>query len=89
VAIGYAGRKKDIGHTYRYEADRGGTLRLGAETQSPGFAKNPGVFRCPTGGPALYHWTRSDDYTVLRLRAIHDPCAVRQRILEADWSFVD
>ena len=90
VVIGYAGRKlKEPGHAYRYTANRGGTLRLGAETQLP--EKSPmvrGAFSCKRGD-ALYSWMRSADYTLLRLSPIRDSCAVRKRILTADWSFID
>jgi hypothetical protein len=85
VEIAYVGSKKPLGHAYAYAANRR-TLRLLHETQRPGLKHG---FACDHNGPALYEWTRSDDYTILRFTALEEPCPVRRRILEAEWSFVD
>jgi hypothetical protein len=86
VEIGYAGRKAAVGHAYAYTANRR-MVRLGAETQRAGLKR--GGFACQHDGPAVYGWTRSDDYTILRFTAIQEPCAIRRTILEAEWRFVD
>jgi alpha-beta hydrolase superfamily lysophospholipase len=85
VEIAYGGHQKPLGHAYKYTANRR-TLRLGSEVNRAGL-KHSG-FACGGGG-AVYRWTRSENYTILRLSAIQDPCETRRRILEADWSFVD
>jgi hypothetical protein len=85
VAVSYVGHKNLLGHAYAYEASRSGALRLIGEKQRRGLG---GGFTCQSGR-ALYSWSRSPDYTVLRLRPIRDSCAVRRRILTADWSFID
>lgn len=86
VEIAYAGQKQSLGHAYTYAANRR-TLRLRGETERPGLKR--GGFTCHNDGPAVYTWTRSDDYTLLRFMAIEEPCAIRRKILEAEWRFID
>jgi hypothetical protein len=91
VGIIYWGHKRPLGREYAYQAARGGALRLGveslgADSRIPGLER--GGFTC-AGGPALYAWSRSINYEILRLRPIRDSCAVRRRILTADWIFID
>jgi hypothetical protein len=91
VGILYWGHKKPLGRLYAYQATRDGKLELGAETLAPDRRVprlKRGGFTCRQGH-ALYLWSRSSDYTLLRLRPIRDWCAVRRRILTADWSFID
>jgi hypothetical protein len=85
VVIAYWGQKNPLGHAYAYEASRKGALHLLGERHRRELG---GGFSCPTG-QALYSWSRSPDYTLLRLRPIRDSCAVRRKILTADWSFID
>jgi hypothetical protein len=85
VQIAYVGHRKLLGHAYAYEANRNGALRLIGERHRRRLG---GGFTCESG-QALYAWTRSADYTILRLRPLRDSCAVRRRILTADWSFID
>jgi hypothetical protein len=80
-----------MGRRFRRQATRDGKLELGAETLAPDSGVRGlkrGGFTCGQGH-AVYLWSRSSDYTLLRLRPIRDGCAVRRRILTADWSFID
>jgi hypothetical protein len=91
VTIVYWGQKKPLGHAYAYQASKDGSLRLGPETRAPRRSfpvLEGGGFAC-TRSPALYAWARSSNYELLRLTPMQDRCAVRRRILSAEWTFID
>jgi hypothetical protein len=89
--LSYLGRPDAVfrGRAYEYSADSA-TLRLGAERSVKHVGTYQfvvGGFTCRRDGAATYSWSRSKSNILLRLDAAHEPCAVRRRILEGEWTF--